>query len=181
MITFLKFFSNYEFLKSYLSTLLLLNAVIFSPLISAKTGDTEQPMNISSGTQALDITNNIVTFTDNVVITQGTININADKVTVLRPNGDQTKTIVEAFGAPLTFSQEQDDGKLIEGHSNKMRYELENELITLTGNAFLSQMDSQVSGEQIVYSVKEQQMQAKSGQNQRVTTILVPNQLQEKK
>ncbi|WP_245711026.1 lipopolysaccharide transport periplasmic protein LptA [Thorsellia anophelis] len=142
----------------------------------AKTGDTEQPMHISSNSQSLDITNNIATFTDSVVITQGSINIIADKVVVTTPNGDQTKAVVDAYGSPLKFSQLQDDGKPIEGHANQMRYELEIEKITLTGNAFISQLDSNVKGDKIVYLVKEQKMEAKGD---RVITILNPKQIQE--
>lgn len=141
-----------------------------------KTGDTEQPMHITSNSQSLDITNNIATFNDSVVITQGSINIIADKVIVTTPNGDQNKAVVDAFGSPLKFSQLQDDGKPIEGHANQMRYELESEKITLTGNAFISQLDSNVKGDKIVYLVKEQKMEAKG---ERVVTILNPKQIQE--
>lgn len=54
---------------------------------------------------------NTVTFIDNVVIKQGTIEIKADKVVVTRPGGDQSKMIIEGFGNPVTFYQMQDSGK----------------------------------------------------------------------
>ena len=50
----------------------------------ALTGDTDQPIHIESDQQSLDMQGNIVTFTGNVVVTQGTIKINADKVMVTR-------------------------------------------------------------------------------------------------
>ncbi len=44
----------------------------------AKTGDTDQPIHIESDQQSLDMQGNVVTFTGNVVVTQGTIKINAE-------------------------------------------------------------------------------------------------------
>ncbi len=67
---------------------LSLKVVIASALLAASlpalavTGDTEQPIHIESDTQSLDMQGNVVTFTGNVVVTQGTIKINADKVVV---------------------------------------------------------------------------------------------------
>ena len=42
--------------------------------------DTNKPINIVSDNQSLDMENSVVTFTDNVVITQGSILIKANKV-----------------------------------------------------------------------------------------------------
>lgn len=146
----------------------------------AVTGDTDKPINIDSAQQAMDLKGNTATFTGNVVVTQGTIKVNADKVVVIRPQGESGKEIVEAYGNPATFYQMQDNGKPVKGRANKMRYELDKELVTLTGNAYLEQLDSNIRGDRITYLVKEQQMQAYSGSGKRVTTVLVPSQLQDK-
>ncbi len=50
----------------------------------------------------------------------------------------------------------------------------------LTGNAYLQQVDSNIKGDKITYLVKEQKMQAFSDKGKRVTTVLVPSQLQDK-
>ena len=50
--------------------------------------DSNQPVSIDSLKQSLDMQSNVSTFTDNVVIKQGTIDIKADKVVVTRPGGD---------------------------------------------------------------------------------------------
>ena len=47
--------------------------------------DTNKPINIVSDNQSLDMENSVVTFTDNVVITQGSILIKANKVVITRP------------------------------------------------------------------------------------------------
>ena len=134
----------------------------------AKTGDTDQPIHIESDQQSLDMQGNVVTFTGNVVVTQGTIKINADKVVVTRPGNEKGKEVIEGFGNP------------VKGRASKMRYELQNDYVVLTGNAYLEQLDSNIKGDKITYLVKEQKMQAFSDKGRRVTTVLVPSELQDK-
>lgn len=151
-----------------------------SSMALALTGDTDKPIHIESDQQSLDMQGNVVTFTGNVVVTQGTIKINADKVVVTRPGGEEGKEIIDGFGKPATFYQMQDNGKPVKGHGEKMRYELQKDFVTLTGNAYLEQLDSNITGDKITYLVKEQKMQATSEKGNRVTTVLVPSQLQDK-
>ena len=146
----------------------------------AKTGDTDQPIHIESDQQSLDMQGNIVTFTGNVVVTQGTIKINADKVVVTRPADQKGKEVIDGYGNPATFYQMQDNGKPVKGHASKMHYELQNDFVVLTGNAYLEQLDSNIKGDKITYLVKEQKMQAFSDKGKRVTTVLVPSQIQDK-
>lgn len=163
-----------------------LNVVMAGTLFAASlaahavTGDTDKPIHIDSDQQSLDMDSNVATFTGNVIVTQGTIKINADKVVVTRPGGEQGKEVVEGFGNPATFYQMQDNGKPVKGHASKMRYELQNDYVVLTGNAWLEQLDSNIKGDKITYLVKEQKMQAFSEKGKRVTTVLVPSQLQDK-
>ncbi len=88
----------------------------------AVTGDTTQPIHINSAQQSLDMQANTVTFTGNVVVTQGTIEVKADKVVVTRPQGAQGQEVIEAFGNPVTFFQMQDNGKPVKGRAQKVRY-----------------------------------------------------------
>ncbi|AXW86690.1 lipopolysaccharide ABC transporter substrate-binding protein LptA [Lonsdalea britannica] len=164
----------------------LRHALIASSLFSASmpvlalTGDTDQPIHIDSDQQSLDMQGNVVTFTGNVIVTQGSIKVQADKVVVTRPQGQQGREVIEGFGNPATFYQMQDNGKPVKGHSQKMRYELDKDNVILTGDAYLEQLDSNVKGDRITYLVKQQQMQAFSDKGKRVTTVLVPSQLQDK-
>ncbi|TDQ57916.1 lipopolysaccharide export system protein LptA [Mesocricetibacter intestinalis] len=149
---------------------------------SALKEDTNQPINIVSDNQSLDMNNSVVTFTDNVVITQGSILIKANKVIITRPPQDSgKKETVEAFGTPVTFHQLMDDGKPADGRANRVFYDLGKEFVTLTGNAQLKQLDSTVDGEVITYDVKKQQLKANSGAKGRVKTVLIPSQLNQHK
>ena len=161
--------------------LVLLGSLFAAPLSAwALTGDTDQPIHIESDQQSLDMQGNVVTFTGNVVVTQGSIKINADKVVVTRPGGEQGKEVIDGYGNPATFYQMQDSGKPVKGRASTMHYELAKDFVVLTGNAYLEQLDSNITGAKITYLVKEQKMQAFSEKGKRVTTVLVPSQLQNK-
>lgn len=142
-------------------------------------GDTDQPINITSGNHSLDMTNNIVTFSDNVVITQGSIKVTADKVTITRQEGQ--KETIEANGSPVTFQQTLDNGKPVNGKGNNVYYDLNSEFLILIGNAELKQQGSFIKASRITYDVKKQQLRASSGGNSRVRTVLIPNELQSNK
>jgi len=150
-----------------------------APVLALKS-DANQLVAIDSLKQSLDMQKNVTTFTDNVVIKQGTIDICADKVVVTHPDGDQNKTYIEAFGDPVTFYQMQDSGKPVKGNAQKVRYDVATQLVTLTGNAYLEQLDSNVKGDRITYLIQEQQMQAFSDKGKRVTMVVVPSKLQDK-
>ena len=124
-------------MKSTTSKLLLIGALSAVSLsASALKDDTNQPINIVSDNQSLDMENSVVTFTDNVVITQGSILIKANKVVITRPpENSGKKDTVDAYGSPVTFHQQLDDGKPVDGRANKVHYDLGTEFLTLTGNA----------------------------------------------
>lgn len=162
--------------------LLATTLMLVSLSAAALKEDTNQPINIVSDNQSLDMEHNVVTFLENVVITQGSILIKANKVVITRPpEGSNRKETVEAFGSPVTFHQLLDDGKPVDGKANKVHYDLGKEFLTLTGNAELKQLDSKINGDVITYDVKKQQLNASSAANSRVKTVLIPNQLNDKK
>ena len=162
--------------------LFLATMVLASSSALALKGDVNQPINIVSDNQSLDMEKSVVTFTDNVVITQGSIVIKANKVVITRPaEKSGKKETVEAFGTPVTFHQQLDNGKPVDGKANKVHYDLGNEFLTLTNNAELKQLDSKINGSVITYDVKKQQLKANGNGKSRVTTVLIPSQLQQAK
>ena len=163
--------------------IILLAALIMTSFSAlALKDDTNQPINIVSDNQSLDMEKSVVTFTDNVSITQGSILIKANKVVITRPpEKSGKKETVEAFGTPVTFHQKLDNGKPVDGKANKVHYDLGTEFLTLTDNAELKQLDSKINGQLITYDVKKQQLKANGNGKSRVTTVLIPSQLQQAK
>ncbi len=163
-----------------LSQISLLAGLLFSSPSWALSSDTEQPIHINSDSQNFDMQSNQVTFLGDVTLKQGSIKIFADKLVVIRPQGQEGREILEAYGKPARFSQLTDDGKTLKGKANKLRYELENEFLKMTDSAELTQDDSIIQGKVITYNMQTQKLIADGGKNERVTTILQPSQLNKK-
>lgn len=165
--------------KLFVLKVMLLGSIFsFSNPAWALKDDTRQPIDVLSEKQALDLENSRAIFTQNVLITQGSIKFNADKVVAHRPkNASDT---LDAYGAPVYFQQTLDDGKVVKGEADKIHYDLSSEFVTLNGHAKLYQQDSQIEGREITYDVKNQQLKANGSSQKRVRTILIPAQLDEK-
>jgi len=170
---------NYNALFISLFSVLFLSSYLSYTLASMN--NNKQLINIISDKQSLDIPNNISLFTNNVIITQDSIKIKADKVRVYYPNGDKNKMVIEGYANPVTFYQMQDNNEIVSGHSQKIRYEFANQLLVLMDNAYIKQLDSDITADHITYLVDKQQIEASSNNGKRVTTILLPAQLQDKK
>lgn len=165
---------------NYLTRALAVTALLSASVSAyALKGDTNKPINIESGSQSVNMETNTLVFDDNVVITQGSIKINASKVKIIRQVGK--RETVEAYGSPVKFRQTLDNGKPVNGQGNSVHYNLGSEFLTLTGNAQLKQQDSFVKANKITYDVKKQQLKATKGKTRsRVKTVLIPTQLKQK-
>ena len=136
--------------------------------------DTQQPVYINSDSQQLDMRSNQVIFQGDVSLKQGSININADKIVVTRDPASNTIKKIEAFGQPATFSQLMDDGKTLNGSAKELDYNIDNDQLTMKGQAELAQDNNVIKGSSIVYQIAQQKLMADSSKNERVTTVLQP-------
>ncbi|XKY37903.1 lipopolysaccharide transport periplasmic protein LptA [Enterovibrio sp. 27052020O] len=156
--------------------------MLLSSNAMALSTDAEQPIYIDSDSQNLDMTSNTVIFTGNVYLRQGSIRLNADKVVVTRPSGQEGAEIIDAYGKPATFEQTLDDGKKINGEALDLSYETAKSFLTMTKNAVLTQEGgNQVEGQKITYDIDKQLLVAESDSSSRVTTVLQPQSKQDKK
>ncbi|MEZ8142631.1 lipopolysaccharide transport periplasmic protein LptA [Enterovibrio norvegicus FF-33] len=156
--------------------------MLISSSAMALSTDAEQPIYIDSDSQNLDMTTNTVIFTGNVYLRQGSIRLNADKVVVTRPSGQEGAEIIDAYGKPATFEQTLDDGKKINGEALDLQYETAKSFLTMTNRAVLTQEGgNQVEGQKITYNIDKQLLVAESDSSSRVTTVLQPQTKQDKK
>ncbi|MBD1576187.1 MULTISPECIES: lipopolysaccharide transport periplasmic protein LptA [Vibrio] len=143
----------------------------------ALTSDQHQPIHIKSDKQHLDMNTNKVTFTGNVELDQGSIHLTADKLIVIRNSKTQQLEELQGYGKPSHFSQKTDDGKLLKGQANTLVYNVKTDKLIMTTNAELHQDDSVIKGKVITYLIKAQNLTADSGDGQRVSTVLQPDQV----
>ncbi|SET61354.1 lipopolysaccharide transport periplasmic protein LptA [Thalassotalea agarivorans] len=129
-----------------------------------------EPVKITSNEQSGDLKKRIVIYQDNVRIVQGTLLITADTVQAQQniETGDQVYT---AQGKPARFEKTLEDN-FVEMEAEKIVYEPAKNLVTITGNAQLSDNAIEVKADFITYNTLTQKQTAKSlGDNETVTTI----------
>ncbi|MBD1389889.1 lipopolysaccharide transport periplasmic protein LptA [Neiella sp. HB171785] len=160
-----------------ISALLML---LCSSASSAIERDFAEKVEISANQNAFDIKANVLKYTGDVKVAQGTMQIFADNLTILNANQEGQQVLV-ADGAPVRYSQVLDNGKVMDAQADKMRYELNSRILLLTGNAQVMQEDSLVKGDRIRYNLDKQLLEADGNAdgNKRVTTIFIPEQVKQ--
>ena len=82
---------------------LALSLFLATPAMALK-DDTNQPLNVVSKEQIADFDSNKAIFLENVIATQGTMEVHADKAELTRDENDELKEVI-AYGKPATFKQ----------------------------------------------------------------------------
>ncbi|MCP4320772.1 MAG: lipopolysaccharide transport periplasmic protein LptA, partial [Alteromonadales bacterium] len=151
---------------------LIIGAMIWSLSATALESDYKQAINVSSVSQHAKMKTNTIVFAEDVLLTQGTIKVTSDKLTVIRGKKPNHEVMI-AEGKVATFFQMQDDGKPINAQANKIQYDVAKAKITLTGNAQIKQLDSQINGSKIIYFLETEELVVESdkGSEQRVKTV----------
>ncbi|EPM5663127.1 lipopolysaccharide transport periplasmic protein LptA [Vibrio alginolyticus] len=156
----------------------LLALVLAAPQSLALKSDTQQPVYINSDTQQVDMKSNQVVFEGDVSLKQGSINIDADRIVVTRDPKTEAIKQIQAFGKPAKFSQLMDDGKTLSGQATELDYRISTDELTMKGQAQLAQDNNTIKGSSIRYQIGKQKLVADSSKEERVTTILQPNQIE---
>lgn len=141
--------------------------------LQAAPADYTQPVDVRADFWEASIQDNISIYRENVEVRQGSMLIKAVRLEANASAGRGNEVLI-ATGTPATYSQTLEDGKEVSAQANEIRYDLANRILTLTGNAEMSQSGSLVQGAVIRYNISTQQLSAESEQNRRVTTIFTP-------
>ncbi|HCN45327.1 MAG TPA: lipopolysaccharide transport periplasmic protein LptA [Pseudomonas sp.] len=161
--------------------LLSLSAALGSASAWALPNDREQPVRIQADSAQMDDKNKVATYTGDVIITQGSMMIKGNVVTVtLNQNGDiDTATSV---GNLAYFEQQQDAAKpdKMQGYAKQIQYQAGRDLIVLTDQARVINAGNTTEGEKIVYNSKTQVATAGRGgkdiktPRQRIDMVIQP-------
>ena len=105
---------------------------------SAERADRLKPLNVEADqTGRLDLQNQVVTFTGNVVVSKGTMVIRAARIEVRQtPGGYDTAVAFGAPGKPATFRQKRDGvDEFIAGEAERLEYDGAKDQIRFITNA----------------------------------------------
>ncbi|PYE33320.1 lipopolysaccharide export system protein LptA [Idiomarina fontislapidosi] len=139
--------------------------------------DFKKPIEVNAGHEHFDIKNNQLLLTDNVIVTQGSLRIEADRLEASGGEAKDQADIFIAHGRPAIYTQLLDDGSEISAQADQITYFQSQGRIELKGNAQITQGSSLSRGDTIVYDLANQHVSARGSEEsgERVTTIFNPN------
>ncbi|PIE47036.1 MAG: lipopolysaccharide transport periplasmic protein LptA [Gammaproteobacteria bacterium] len=137
--------------------------------------DASQPVRLLADKATYRASTGVTTYSGNVIITQGTLKMRSSDIVVnLSKKGGISSAI--ARGHPATIQQIVTKEKgMAKGQANKIEYNSVTGIITLTGNAKLSQNGASFSGNVLRYSLKAGDVEATGGSGRRVELVFPPN------
>lgn len=122
--------------------------------------DRNQPISLVADRATYNDKTGYTTYTGNVVIEQGSMKLQADSVTAQLNKSRQISTIT-ANGHPARFQQKMDVNKgLAHGEGQKIVYNADTGIITLSGNAYVNQDGASLRGAILRYSMNKGDIEA---------------------
>jgi lipopolysaccharide export system protein LptA len=116
----------------------------------ARSGDSRQPLHVEADTAEFNDNTGISVYHGSVRITQGTMVLTGDVVTVTAPNQHVKKIVSE--GQLATFHQLTDDDEAIDAESEYMEYNAITNKIILLKKATMTQAGHTIASERIEYN-----------------------------
>jgi lipopolysaccharide export system protein LptA len=159
-------------LPAKLAVTAMLAALLVPALAWAKAADRNQPMEINADGNNCNFSDNgKCRFSGNVVITQGTMEIHSDTADLVRKDGEIERVILT--GKQATLKQQMDDGTWMNARADNLDYNVNSEVIVLTGNYKVDSERGSNAGQRMVYNTRSGDMQS-GGDGTRVRTVIQP-------
>lgn len=163
-------------MKSYSIHLLLLS-IICSPLHAAVKGlNTQAPIQIQSDKAWVEQINQQATHEGNVILTQGTHELRADKL-IIKKDAKGRLSVIEATGKPATFKGLMSkDPEPVFATARTILYYPDKQLVVFQGSATLEHRDDKFKGPILSYQLDKQIISATAQSNERPTITIAPRQ-----
>ena len=145
-----------------------------SPLAAALPEDRNQPIHLEASRGQLDQKTGVSVYEGNVVITQGSMRLTADSVTIyIKDNNFQR---MEATGAPVNLRYKPTvDKPEVQGVSQRVEYDVASAKVIMSGNARLTQGQDTFTGDRVEYDLKSDVVRARgAGNNGRIQFTIQP-------
>ncbi len=128
----------------------------------AEKADREKPINLEADKVTMDDNQRVSVFEGNVILTQGTTKITANKITVRQDKqGNQNAT---AIGKPATFRTKRDAvDEYVDGSAERVEYDAKTDKVELFTNAWLRRDKDEVRGNYVSYEGTTEFYQALGG------------------
>lgn len=164
-------------LNNWLSGALLLASLTAQALPE----DWQQEIVIVSDTAQMDRRTGVVIYQGSVVLTQGSLRIESDRLTVTRVNDALDMAVAE--GRPARYQQTvSTEQQPTHAEANRIEYRAGQRSALLTGNARLEQDGNEIRGDRILYDMTAEVVTASAPENsdnstetpQRIRVVIQP-------
>ncbi|MGL6161110.1 lipopolysaccharide transport periplasmic protein LptA [Microbulbifer sp.] len=146
--------------NKFLRPLAAISALILIAQAIALPGDRDQPIKVDAKHFEGDRSKNLFVYSGNVVITQGSLQIRADRVEV-HGNAEGEINRVIATGKPAHFQQQvQQSQNPVKARAARIEYTVNSDELHLTGDAYVDRDGNTLTAERIDYDLASEQMQA---------------------
>ncbi|MDQ2078272.1 lipopolysaccharide transport periplasmic protein LptA [Marinimicrobium sp. ABcell2] len=143
--------------------------------------DRDQPIHIESDRATHDQRKGLTIYEGSVQLTQGSLRIVADRITVQTDGNNQVEW-VEAVGSPAHFEQRpRADEELVTARAESVRYTAGPGQVRLLRNAWLEQDGATMSGNRIDYDMEQEIVKAEgeTGTDRPRIEMVIPPQSRE--
>lgn len=170
--------SNNRLFHSLAKALLLGGFLSISIVAVGMPGDEFELIKIQADSAIHEEKKGLTVYTGQVILEQGSIKVEADKITVFRDkNGEITQ--LSADGKPAKFQQKPDiDQDIVYASANSVTYTISDGKIVFVGNTRINQGQAQLKSDTITYLSNQQifkaQKNTSSDKSQRVEMIIPP-------
>jgi len=155
---------------STFSTLLLCGCLLMGVAgrAWAEAADRDKPIDLEADTMKVDDAKQISTYSGNVILTQGTLEIHADKLVVREDKeGFQHST---SLGNPTTFKQKlEGKSEYIQGSAQRIEYDGRMDKVQLYTKAWVKRGEDVVHGDYIMYDANAEYAEVIGGNSQSAT------------
>ena len=139
-----------------LPLILSLGAALGSAAAWALPSDRDQPIRIQADSAELDDKQGVAVYRGDVIITQGTLKITGDTVTITQDANGEIE-VFTSVGKPAYYEQKPSaDKDIVKAYGLTIQYYATNERIVLIDQAKVIQQGNTFEGEKIVYDTQRQ-------------------------
>jgi lipopolysaccharide export system protein LptA len=127
--------------------------VLPAPCAQAEKADRDKPINYQADSGDVNYQTKIGTLLGNVILTQGTLTIHADKI-VFHQNPDNSVS-ASAYGNPITFREKRDNvNEYYEGVAQRAEYDGQKRFLELFDRALLRKGTDEIRSNYISYNAE---------------------------
>lgn len=158
-------------LKPYIGLLVLL-ANFQAVATHALPNDGDQPIHLTADKALRDEKKGVTIYTGNVQMQQGSMELEADTLTIYHTSDDPSEIVAE--GKPAKMRQQPELGKgVVHAQADVIKYFKNEDRVHLQTNAHIEQDGSVVDGDSIDYLMEKQLITAQSDQTRTGNKVVV--------